>query len=448
MELKSKHKDRLLRIILSCDSFATGYYSFALLFFATYAARNCNIYAVAFLPLAFLTAFAVMPVLYTLIHRFSPLLFGRYHLAMPLSALASTVFYVLMWSASDGSSAADACSMYFGALFFLLSSMLYCYCAFSVRARLVGDNISAPSPYSLCFSAFGAVAALAAMTGFYRYDSATSYVNTAYVLSAVGLLFAVAHYLATYCGIPRLGGKRNVTVSGTFRTFYGGINKRTFFSSLLFQSAFLTSAAFSVYIGAAFVSAKAAFVSAAVFIAAYAAAAFFCSRRVQRRGKELSVAAAICLVLSAAASILEVAIEFDAGEVYPIVLVSIAAALAGVGGAVAMRQTRLRFITLNSRITSGIVYILLQLTAVAAAAITLTVCVAVFSMQAHTATAYAPVIGPSAVAAFAIAAFALARKKPTKNDAVPELSYELNTEDDGANRNGDALSDTRDGAQR
>ncbi|MCM1367608.1 MAG: hypothetical protein NC184_02200, partial [Roseburia sp.] len=309
MELKSKHKDRLRQIILSCDSFATGNYCFALLFFATYAARHCNAYAVEFLPLALLTAFAVMPVLYTVVHRFSPLIFGRYHLALPISALASSLFYVLMWSSMDASSAADACSMYFGTLLFLLSSMFYGYCAFSVRARLIGDNISAPSPYALCFCALGAAVAIAAAAGFRRYDAATAYINTAYVISAIGLLFAVVHYLTTFYGIPRLGGKRNVTVGGAFRTFYGGINMNAFFSSLLLQAAFMTVAAFSVYICAAFVSTRAAFISAAVFVCVYAVSAFLCASRVKRRGRALTVAAAALSVLSAAALIVLTALR-------------------------------------------------------------------------------------------------------------------------------------------
>lgn len=436
MELKGKHKDRLQKTILSCDSFATGGYAFALLFFVIYAARHCNIYAVAFLPLACLLPFALLPVFYTVIHRFSPLLFGRYHLIMPISAFTAAIFYVLMWSSADASSPSDACSLYFGTLFFVLSASLYGYCAFSVRARLSGDNISAPSAYSLCFFTVGAFAAIASAVGFYSYDKATAYINTAYVIGAVCMLFALVHYLTTYYGIPRLGGKRSVTVGGAFRTFYGGINKRTYFSSLLFQAAYLTAAAFAVYIGFSRVSVRISFGAALAFAAVYAVVAFLCASRVKRRSKILSVLILLCLLFSATALILTVALKLS--YTYSAATVVCAAALAGAGGALTMRQMRLRFITVKSRITSGIVYVLLLLTALAAAALVLTVTVVAFSIENHTGSVFSLICGPAATAAFTIAAFVLARKKLLKNERLPELSYELSADEDFSSRSNNA----------
>lgn len=69
MEVKNKYENKLLKSVLSCDSFTAGYIVAAALLFVPYIARGSLILA-WFIPIVCILPFALMPMVYLLIHRF------------------------------------------------------------------------------------------------------------------------------------------------------------------------------------------------------------------------------------------------------------------------------------------------------------------------------------------------------------------------------------------
>lgn len=428
MGIKGKYESRLHNIALSCDAFTTGYLVMCLLFFAPYAATFGGKLVMWFLPIAALVPFAVMPFVYMLVHRADILLFGRYHLIMPTSAFLAALFFVAAFCA-QGRGAADACLIFFGALIFAVSILIYRYCAFSVRARL-GNGSLGFSPLSACFSAAGSVSAISAYYGFLYYDPSTAFLNTAYVLSAACVILALAQYLTTYYGIPRLGGKRVQSTKNVFRALFSGLDKRSYFSALFFLAAFASVAVLTVYYaGVVLDNMYEATACATVFVACYAAGVLVCERYVKRRSKSLSVAELLCAIIAAGLLVTVAYVDFVGATK---AMVMIASGIAGAGGAAAVRQTKLRLITIKSRITSGIVFVLYGLTAFAAIAAAFLTAAVVTEIYYADPSATAFVYGFAAAAVFAVTAFALAGKKRVNATDAHKLSYEYNGADERA----------------
>lgn len=426
--MDSKYENRVQRIILSCDTFTTGYCVMLLLFLLPYAVTTDQIIAAGFLPLACLIPLAVMPLVYTAVHRFDMLLFGRYHLFMPLSAFLSAIFFVLFFGAEPG--AGGACLVFFCSAVHILTSMVYRYCSFSVRARLVGDSVYKPSIATRIFSAAGAAAAIGVTYAFYKYDPQTALLNSAYVLAAACVILALVQYLTSFYNIPKLGGKRVQSIKSVFRMFFGGLKKRTYFSSLFYVAAFATLAVIETllcYNVADYSPSVSALTVAAVTVSAFFVASFLCTEFMKRR---TWLPSAVNLVCIAAASALFMAVTLaDMPAKGVTACVAVAAALVGGGGAVALRQMRLRFLTIKSRITSGTVFVLYELTVCAAVAIAVTVgavAAAVFSTQG-----IADVFAYAAATAvvFATVGFAVSTKRAARAEDVGELSYELKEAD-------------------
>lgn len=428
MKVNGKYEDAIQKIMMSCDSFTTGYTAMLLLFFVPYAVQYCGVITAAFLPLVCLLPFAVMPVLYSAVHRADTLLFGRYHLIMPLSAFVAALFFVLIWSSDSASSAAGACLIFFGALVFVIAATLYRYCSFSVRARLAGENIVKPHGAAFCFSAAGAAVAVAAVTGFRYYDETTMFLNAAYVIGAACIILAFSQYLCTYFGIPRLGGRRVQTVKSSFRMLYAGLNKRAYFSALFFEAAFITLAALIVYFGYALgIAVYVPIASASALVVGFALTAYACAKKVKHRSKLLSVSVLLCLFFASAALTVEAVLDLPPDGASACLIGS--AALIGAGGAAAERQMRLGFLTVKPRATSGIVFILIELTRLAATAVALAAVIISCAVYAHGGSLYAFPYGFCAAAAFSAVGFISARKRPIKSDALPELSYELGADE-------------------
>lgn len=424
MSIKGKYESKLQNIALSCDAFTTGYLVMCLLFFSPYVAANGGALVAWFIPVACIVPFVAMPLIYMLVHRVDTLLFGRYHFVMPVSAFVSSLFMVLAWSAS-ARGAGDACLIFFGALVFAVATSAYRYCAFSVRARLGGRDF-APR-YASAFSAFGAVAAIATVFGFLYYDQATAFLNTAYVIGGAGVALALVQYLTTYYGIPRLCGKRTQSVKNVFRMFYAGLDKRMYFSSLLFTAAFATIAALVVFFGIALGFGLYEAAGCAVALAAcYAAGEYVCSRIVKRRRMCLSVISLLLYVAAAGLLIAVAAVDF--GERGALIAVAAASGLTGVGGAVTVRQTDMRFASIKPHVTGGVVFILKELTAFASAAIAFVASAAVTEAITETRSITAFVYGFAASAVFALSAFAVAGKKTSTRSRIPDCSYELDAE--------------------
>lgn len=369
MDTKSRYESIGQRIGLSCDAFSTGCLIMCLLFFVPYVAESGGTLVMWFLPLACLVPFVVMPLVYMVIHRFDTVLFGRYHFVMPLSAFVAAPFFVMAWSA-NGVGAAQSCLVFFGVLIFAITIMVYRYCAFSVRARLTNSGIVDKSPIYEAFTAAGCIAAVVAFAGFWHYDQATAYVNTAYVMGAATIVLTLVQYLITFYDIPRLGGRRVQSVKSMFASFYGELDVKMYLSILFFEAAFACIAALLVYFGFALgVGLYGTIFVAATVIAVYGISACVVSRRITRRSMTLSIIDIVCVVLSAGVLIVLAALG-NKGDGTLAGLV-IAAAIAGFGGAVAVRQNKLRFLTVKPRVTTGTVFILSELTMFAAAGIAL-----------------------------------------------------------------------------
>lgn len=380
-----------------------------------YAASFTGPTVIWFIPVSCLLPFALFPLFYAVIHKYDCLLFGRYHLALPVSAFVAALFFVLAWSPCGGATSRSL-AVFFGSLFFVSAISVYRYCAFSVRARLAGGGIVSTTPLYEGLCALGAVAAVVAFWCFSAYgDGDTAYVDTAYVLGGVSVIFAFVQYLATHYGIPRLGGrKRQRTVAEVFRAFYGGLNKKVYFSALLFETAFACLSALIVYF--AFMSGEGLFNTAvivAVLVGVYAVCALSCTRIVKRRTIMLSAAECVCA--SAACVILVVAAAVaPSGRALTACLV-LSAIFTGAGGAMAVRQTKLRFLTIKSRITVGTVFILLELTMLAAAAIAFTVAAVVATAVSATGSLTSFIYGFAAAAVFAVVALSLAGRSSGAN---------------------------------
>ena len=439
--MDSKYENRVQKIILSCDSFTTGYCVMLLLFLLPYVVTNDQIVAAGFLPLVCLIPLAVMPLVYTAVHRFDLLLFGRYHLFMPLSAFLSAIFFVLFFGADAG--AGGACLVFFCSTLHIIMSSVYRYCSFSVRARLVGDSVYKPSVYTRAFSAAGAAVAIGVVYAFYTYDPKTALLNGAYVLASVCVLLALVQYLTSFYNIPRLGGKRVQSVKSVFRTFFGGLKKRTYFSSLFYVAAFATLAVIETLLCYAVAqSSPSSLVLTAVIVtaAAFFVVGFLCAELMKRRTWLPSAINLACITI---ASILFMVVALakmpESGVTACVVIASL---LIGGGGAVALRQMRLRFLTIKSRITSGTLFVLFELTLLAAVAIALAmgaVVAAVFATR-HSVNAFA--YAAAAAVVFATVGFAVSTKRAVRAEDVGELSYELKETGAAESRSSDLPSTT------
>ena len=398
-----------------------------LLFIAPYAVSFGNTLVLWFIPIACLLPFVILPLFYTLVHRVDTTLFGRYHLVMPLAGFIAALFFVNAFAATDGG-AASACSIFFGLAVFISSVMIYRYCAFSVRARLLDEDITAASPYNIAFTIVGGIAAIATFIGFLYYDGATAYVNTAYVLASACTVLVIVQYLSTFYSIPRLGGKRVQSVKNVFRSFFSGLDLRMYFSALLFNSAFAALAASVVFFAylLGFDAVRVAGIGGAL-VGCYAVAECACVFLVKHRSKGLSVAALGVFCIAAALMIVAASVELMGGGREACVVG--AAGLVGVGGAIVVRQTKLRFLTIKPRITGGAVFILLELTACAAAAVSSLTVAATVAVYGATDSLLSVVCGCGTAVLFAVAAFACAGKKRAKPTDSLGLSYEPKTGD-------------------
>ncbi len=387
MEMKDKIVDKLKRGAMSCGSFTTAYAVVTVLFFVPYVYVYGGAVVSAFLPFAFLIPFIIMPIMYSVMHRFSPLLFGRYHLFMPVSAAVAALFFVTAFSATE-KNAIGAASMFFGMTLFVPMLLIYRYCMFSVAARLAGDNIGKRHISSAVFSLVGAVCGVCTMYGFYRYDPATMFVNCALVLAAVSIIIAFIGYLATFNDVPVLGGKRAQSIKSVFKTFYVGIYRRTYFSSFALTAAFFVIASLSVAHTSKAISPNAAFTVAFLAVGVFACAYAVFTKFVKRRTTVIAAIIALCLIMSAVLFGVSIISKHTA-------LVVIAAILCGACGALSVRCMSLEFLAIKPRVTSGVVFNLLSLTVNAAFAVAL----AVAAVIAHIPYGFAYGFGFGGVAA-------------------------------------------------
>lgn len=253
----------------------------------------------------------------------------------------------------------------------------------------------------------------------YKFYGGNFILNSAYTVATVSTVLAIVQYLTSFYGIPRLGGRRVVPVKSAFRAFYTGLDLRTFFSSLLSLAAFAVTVSSAVFMS---FSAELAFGEiigcAGAAFAAYAVISLYAHFRIKRRMKRLSVEQTVIAIVCAALMITVVCASLPHGAVVALTVIS--ATLGGAGGAIAVRQARLRFLTLKPRVTSGHVFILFKLALLTVFAIAAAVGVCVLAASSM----YAFIGAAGAAVVFSVAALALAQKKPHKTD-IPELSYEL-----------------------
>lgn len=416
MSIFGKYKDTFKRVALSCDKFASAYTFALIFFFVPYCIATVGGYVMWILPVACLIPFAVMPLLYTLIHRFSPLLFGRYHLFLPISGVLSAVFSVLMWSAVDGS-AASVCALFFGAVLFASFNVVYRYCAFSVRIRLIGDDVALPPLTSRLIAFIGAASAFGAACGFYYSDSSAMFMNTAYTVGAVSIIGVAIHYLASYTEIPKLGSKRYITVGDAFRDLYSGINARLFISPTLLLAAFAVVAALVAYLSFFTVGAECAFAATGALLGAFAVGTVVFAKLISSHNVT-GVTALALVILSTVFMFTAVGVDgirygcLVAGSVF-----------AGLSGACAMRLARLCAVSLKRGMTGGTVFILLGFVILAAGAFVCNACAAAaFVTAAVGLDGFYVGIGIADIAAIAAAAvYCSGLKRKPEADAADRI---------------------------
>lgn len=412
---------------MSCDSFTTAYSCMLLLFFLQYASEFCHIAALAVLPLVCLLPLVVTPVMYAFIHRKPTLLFGRYHLVMPLSAFLAAVMFAVMWGAV-APNAAGSCAVVLGALFFAVALPLYRYCAFSVRVRMGDGGFSNNSLVSGALSLFGGAACVLSYYGFSFYDPATAFSNTAFVLAAVGVILALFQYLTTFYGIPKLGGRRTVTVRGTFHTLFSGLNKRVFFGVLLFDAAFVAATAHIVYFSAVLCGGNAPIAAAGAFVVGFGlGSAIFDKFAVHTHARLYNV---IFPCLAAASVAVVVAVSVGVSATVAFVISVVGAAGIGVAGGAAIRQNKLKLVSVKPNITSGIVFILSELMLSVSGGIAVLLGVVAVAVVRYTGTAYAFIAVFGAVFALAVAALCVTARKSVRSYRPPTVTYEMYPDDE------------------
>ncbi|MCH5154207.1 MAG: hypothetical protein J1F71_03240 [Clostridiales bacterium] len=418
MNTRGRYESKVQKIGLSLDAFSTGCLVMFLLLFVPYVSAGDNL-VMWFLPLTCIVPFVVMPIVYMIIHRFDTLLFGRYHLCMPLSAFAAAPFFVIAWSAS-GAGGAKSLLLFFSVLLFISMIMIYRYCAFSVRARLSNIGIVDRFLFYDVFCAVGCVAAVGAFAGFLHYDGSTAHINTAYVMGGVAVLLALIQYLITFYNIPRLGGRRVESIKSVFAAFYSGMDVKLYLSALLFEAAFATCAALLVYFAVTLdVGIYGIIGVAATVIAVFGVFACLCAKLVVHRSMLLSIMNVVYIVLSCGALTLLAAFGKPGGGTLAGLIIS--AAIVGVGGAAAVRQTKLRLITVKPRVTTGTVFILSELTMLAAAGIAMLVAAIVATVFNATLSVTAFIYGFASAVLLATAALILC-VLPSKR-VGPETTY-------------------------
>lgn len=433
MAKSGRHKEQLRKAMLSCDSFTTGYSVMLLLFFVPYCASFGGTVVLACMPIVCLVPFVVMPFVYTAVHRFNPLLFGRYHLVMPVSAALAALFFAAAFSVAE-QNAAGACMIFFGALIFAVALISYRYCAFSVRARLIGDGVEKRSVASACLSVAGAAAATATTLCFNAADPAGFYADSAFALAAMNMITATVQYLASFYDIPRLGGKRSRSIKSAFRMLYSGLDKRRYFAALCAPAGFAAAAALSVFFAMtaldSFVAPVAALVSAFA-VTAVALRSFRSPRFVFDIGRG-------CVV--AAAAVFGACVALDGTAAFACAIV--ASVALGFGGAAAWRGSTVELLYVKRRVTSGTVCLLTELTAYAAAAVALAVAAVVLLLLRYVGGADMFAYGFAAAGALALASVVLANVRRRRTVASDDGGGPLcdTTIDDGLNR----LLDKRD----
>ncbi len=427
MENSGKYENRIQKVVQSFDAFTAAYSVMLLLFFIPYVIGNGQYVAAAFVPIGCLLPFALMPLMYSVVHRFVPLLFGRYHLIMPLSAFVAALFFVLFWSADGG--VGGGFIVVFCSAITVFASVLYRYCSFSIRTRTADDGIM-PSVRSLILVAIGGASAVGAIAGFSVYDRDTALLNSAYVIAALDVILVMVQYLSSFYFIPELGGKRVMSVKSVFGSFYCGLHKRTYFSALLFIAAYAVLATAIVPLsGAATGIWYVPIVAAGVIITAFAAASAVCAYAIKHRSRALTIAVFAFLAVAAIFIAITKTVAFNAGSAAAIAVVVIGSLCIGIGGALALRQTYLRFLTVKSHLTSGMVYILAELAVCAAIAIAVAVALSIGAAYGNNGDVTDFIYSTVAAAALGIAALVTSTVRTATPANSSELAYEPNEED-------------------
>ncbi|MBD5131810.1 MAG: hypothetical protein HDT28_04355 [Clostridiales bacterium] len=419
MEIKNKYETKLQAIALSSDSFTTGYFVMCLLMFVPFIATSQASIITWFLPLCCLIPLAVMPLFYLLVHRVDMLLFGRYHLVMPISAFVSAISFVMMFTNQN-----SIALVFIGALVFAVSITLYRYCAFSVRARLGGFGITSHSLWSGVFSVLGAVGALASYAGFMYADPETMYINCAYVISLTCVVLAMVQYLVTHYGIPKLVGRRALTVKSVYRTFYTGLDIRLFVSSFLFQAAFACIAALLLF----FTAVRGIWIYTTVFVAlavvcGYGAMQSVSAKYVTKCNNVLLGVLTGGFAVSSALLIIASVVPMNIAGFTAIVIVT--SVIVGACGALCVRLTKLRVVAIKPHITSGVVYILTELVTLLAFAVALLAAAIVVTIWFDL-TSF--ICGFAVAAVLATIALAISVKKISSGDDEQPAELELGEE--------------------
>lgn len=397
-------------------------FAFIFLFLPYIAASEYLLVYAIVLPLITILPFGLMPLCYNYIHGIKSLALGRFHGALIVSSLLVAVFNALFWGCFEYGGSGQAWAIIFTFAFLLMSILIYSYASSSIRIRLSRQSVSRPSRTHVFISAFGSVVTICAFLAAY-YSKKNIYEIVGYSSSLIFLVCAFVEYLATFSAIPRLSSKRvRPKIADTFKTFYSGIKKLTLFTFLLFEAAFLSFALYlfySVYSMGAISS-----IYAAVFAVSVTVATILSNKYLNKITQFVPSLCTICLVIAASACVLNAFIPPLKYVAPAVVALSI-----GVGIGCILREGRLRFTTLKSPVTSGVVEVLYNMTlAVALGCALLALMLTLYISQKTGLGNYEAIIVAAAAMAFGLCAFGISFKKYKYSSVTREveLKYDLN----------------------
>lgn len=190
---------------LSFGGLFSAFECFFAVFLFTYLRMLVPAYAAALIAGITMTVSVVlMPLAHSLINRIRSVLLGRYHGALIVATLLSSLLLCLLFTIPPDASMAYKASIATVALLFLsFSIQIFSYCVFSITVRVTdhGDRLV---PLLQSTVSLLSAAVVIVLTLFYFDYTAAGIAKIAYIVSIFILAAGCSVYFSTYTVIPKL----------------------------------------------------------------------------------------------------------------------------------------------------------------------------------------------------------------------------------------------------